>query len=333
MTDVSAASPELFVDTMFAYQRPAAVKAALDLELFTAIADGAHTAADIAAACRTPLRGIRILCDYLVTIGFLTKAGDRYDLTQDSAAFLSKRSPTYLGSIAEFLYSPRLTGFMTRLTDTIRRGGLDGESMVDTENPSWVQFARAMAPMQMPPAHGIAALLGDWTGPLRVLDLAAGHGIFGIVVAQRYPQAEIVAQDWAPVLEVARENAEAMGVSNRCRMLPGDAFTVDFGTGYHVALVTHFLHHFDRATNVTLLKKVHAALEPGGRVIVLEMVPNDDRISPPTPARFSLTMLATTPQGDAYTFPELRGMLTDAGFRDATLHEVPGAGAVVLGVK
>jgi len=91
-----------------------------------------------------------------------------------------------------------------------------------------------------------------------------------------------------------------------------------------VVLVTNFLHHFDPATNEGILKKAHAALQPGGRVAVLEFVPNDDRVSPPAPAMFSMVMLAGTPSGDAYTFPEFQQMFKNAGFAKVEIHELPG---------
>jgi SAM-dependent methyltransferase len=89
---------------------------------------------------------------------------------------------------------------------------------------------------------------------------------------------------------------------------------VDFGEPYDIVLLTNFLHHFDHATNVALLKKVHSALKPGGRAAALDFVPNEDRVSPPIPANFSMTMLTTTPSGDAYTFRELEAMYREAGF-------------------
>jgi tRNA G37 N-methylase Trm5 len=188
--------------------------------------------------------------------------------------------------------------------------------------------------MMMPAAHAIADLVaGSPTGALRVLDLAAGHGMFGITVAQRNPRAEIVAVDWAPVLEVALDNARLNGVQDRYGTLPGDAFKVDFGAGYDVALVTNFLHHFDQATCTSFLHRIHAALKPGGRVAVLEFVPNPDRISPPIPAGFSLTMLAGTPSGDAYTFAELRQQLEDAGFSNVSAHALPTPETILLAEK
>src|SRR5204863_9150698 len=124
----------------------------------------------------------------------------------------------------------------------------------------------------------------------------------------QYPNAEIVAQDWPNVLEVAQENARAAGVSDRYRTLPGSAFDVEFGSGYDLILLTNFLHHFDVPTCERLLRKVHAALGEGGRAVTLEFVPNEDRVTPPDQAAFSLNMLALTPGGDAYTFAALDSM-------------------------
>ena len=131
------------------------------------------------------------------------------------------------------------------------------------------------------------------------------------------PQAEIVALDWPAVLEVAKENAAKAGVTDRYSTIEGNAFDVDFGTGYDVVLLTNFLHHFDPATCETLLRKVHASLADGGRAVTLEFVPNDDRVTPPESAAFSMIMLTSTPSGDAYTFAELERCLRMRGFRRA----------------
>src|SRR5438477_3999376 len=175
-------SPELFFETAFAHQRSAALKAAVDLDVFTAIQEGARTAKSLAASRGASERGMRILCDYLTMTGFLEKIADTYQLTADSAVFLSKRSPAYLGGTLQFLNTPELLKNFSMLADTIRRGTVasDGNT-VSEANPIWVQFARAMVPMMMPAAQAIADLVGvESAGPLRVLDIAAGHGIFGI---------------------------------------------------------------------------------------------------------------------------------------------------------
>jgi len=153
--------------------------------------------------------------------------------------------------------------------------------------------------------------------PMKVLDIAAGPGAYGIEIAKRNPLAQVYGQDWRNVLELSTEHARQAGVGDRYHTIPGSAFDVDFGTGYDLILVPNFLHHFDHATNVKLLKKVRAALKPGGRVATVEFVPNDDRITPPVAAAFSMMMLGSTEGGDAYTFKELDAMFRDAGFSES----------------
>src|SRR5271154_2215666 len=308
-------TPERFFGAVNAYEQTEALKAAIELEIFTAIAEGNTTAAAIAKRCAAAESGVRILCDFLTIHGFLTKEDMKYGLTQDSAVFLNKTSPAYLGGAIEFLLTPRVREAHGLLTEAVRRGGSAlGEGNMLPENPDWVKFARAMMPMMMMPARIMAEELRKGGEAHKVLDIAAGHGIYGISVAKQNPAAAIYACDWKNVLAVAEENARAMGVGDRHHLLPGSAFDVDFGGGYDLALVANFLHHFDVPTCTAFLRKVHASLEPGGRVAIVEFVPNPDRVTPPMAAAFSMVMLATTPTGDAYTFAELGSMLKSAGF-------------------
>lgn len=319
---MSGPSPELFFETVWGYQRTAALKGALALDLFTAVGEGNATAAAVAARCGASPRGARILCDYLTVLGFLVKVGERYALTADSAAFLDRRSPAYLGGTVEFTLSPVLEEAFRDVAGAVRHGGTVATAggTVSPDHPVWVRFARAMMPMMRGPAEALVDLVPVKAGrPLRVLDIAAGHGLFGIAFARRHARAEITAVDWAGVLEVARDNAAAAGVAERYRIIPGSAFDVEWGEGYDVVLLTNFLHHFDPATCERLLAKVRRALAPGGRAVTLEFVPNADRVSPAPAATFSLVMLCTTPAGDAYTFAELDAMLRRAGFTRNTL--------------
>jgi ubiquinone/menaquinone biosynthesis C-methylase UbiE len=172
-----------------------------------------------------------------------------------------------------------------------------------------------MAPLAGMTAEALAAVLEvDHAPPRRVLDIAAGHGLFGITVARHAEQAEVVALDARDVLAVARENAAAAGVAGRFRTIEGSAFTADWGTGYDLVLLTNFLHGFDPATCEMLLAKAHRVLVSGGRAVAVELVPEEDRVSPPDAALFSLTMLASTAGGDAYTFAELEAMYRQVGY-------------------
>ena len=319
-------SPEHFFESANAYQRSAALKAAVELELFTAVAEGNRDARSLAARCGASERGVRILADYLVITGFLTKDEGGYGLTRDSAVFLDRRSPAYVGGALEFLLAPSLLEGFEDLAGAVRSGGtvVPAGGTVAVENPLWVKFARAMAPMAAPVAGHLPPLVGARPeGKFRVLDIAAGHGLYGLAFARHNPEAEVVGLDWPAVLEVAKENAQRAGAAARYSTIEGDAFGAEFGEGYDVVLLTNFLHHFDAPTCEGLLRKVRAALSEGGAALTLEFVPNEDRVTPPLPAAFSLTMLAGTPAGDAYTFPELRSMFANAGFSSSEAHPLP----------
>ncbi len=329
-------NPTLFFETVNAFQRTAALKAAVDLDLFTAIGDAEVTAEELASRCQCPVRGIRILSDSLTIFGFLTKAGLKYSLTPDSAFFLNQNSPAYLGGAVRFLMAPGIKDAFDGLSDTIRSGRVHASEQGTTapDHPVWIEFARAMGPMMTGPALAVEELVPlNPSRDTKVLDISASHGAFGIAIARKNPLTHLVALDWQAVLAVTEENAFAAGLEGRFSKIVGDAFTVDLGSDYDVVLVPNFLHHFNIADCTRFLSRVNAALRPGGRVVIVEFIPNDDRITPPSVATFSLVMLGTTPEGDAYTFAEYQRMLAEAGFKNPELHPLlPTAESAVIAV-
>jgi len=311
----------MVLDALTAYQQSAAMKTAIELDVFSAIGRGARSVKAIAEAVKASERGVRILCDFLVIHGFLTKAGAEYSLTPTSAVFLDRSSPACFGTVALFMLDPRLIAPFLNLTEIVRSGRttLSGEGTVSPDNPIWIDFARHMAPLVYGAAVEMAELAaGD--GELRVLDIAAGHGLFGIMMAQRNPKARITAVDWPNVLTVAAENAQKFGVASRHTTLPGDAFEVQFGGPHDMVLVTNFFHHFDQPTCERLMRKILASMARGGKCLTLDFVPNDDRVSPPTAAGFAMMMLGNTAAGDVYTFGEYDRMFRNAGFATSESH-------------
>ncbi|WP_342350005.1 class I SAM-dependent methyltransferase [uncultured Nitrospira sp.] len=329
-------SPQLFFQTVNGHVRTAALKTAIELELFTALGEGHSTPQALAQRCGGSERGMRMLADYLTVGGFLTKSGEEYQLTLDSQIFLTRTSPAYLGPTLDFMLSfPLVEGFK-QLTGAVRKGGtvVGEKGTLAPEHPDWVTFARSMVPLMKGPAEWIANWVKQEAANTRkVLDVAAGHGMFGVEIARKLPEAEITAQDWPNVLTVARENAQTAGITRRFHELPGSAFEVEFGKDYDVILLTNFLHHFDVPTCETFLKKVYGSLKPGGYVITLEFIPNEDRISPAPMAEFCLIMLATTPAGDAYVFSEYDRMFRHAGFGESIMHDVPASNERVIITK
>jgi 2-polyprenyl-3-methyl-5-hydroxy-6-metoxy-1,4-benzoquinol methylase len=319
-------TPERILNTLNAHQQTAALRTAIELDIFSAIGAGANTAAALAAKTGAAEKGVRVLCDYMTIHGFLTKEHGQYGLTQESALFLDRKSPASLASMVGFLALEHHRVNFDSLTQAVRKGGAVW-SHGDNTKPNdefWVAFAKSMAPLTKPSAEFIAGLLGAEEGqPAKVLDIAAGHGMYGITIARKNPKAEVVALDWPAVLQVAQENAQKFGVADRYRVRPGNALETDLGSGYDYVLLTNILHHFDLPTCEKLMRRVHLALKPGGKAITLEFVPNEDRVTPPTAAAFSLTMLANSDAGDAYTFSEYEKMFRNAGFAKSALRPVP----------
>src|SRR6266446_6083904 len=195
-----APSPALLFDTINAYQRTAAIKAAIELDVFGALAGGPATVEIIATHCHASPRGIRILCDYLTVLGFLTKSGNQYALTPDSAVFLNPKSPAYAGGTLQFLLSNEIKGAFDHFTEAARQGGTaqSQDGTVAREHPVWVSFARSMGPLMVPAAAGLADLIAlDRNRPTKVLDISASHCTWSIAFATKNQKTQIVALDWA----------------------------------------------------------------------------------------------------------------------------------------
>jgi ubiquinone/menaquinone biosynthesis C-methylase UbiE len=309
-------SPAPIVASILGYFRTAAMLAATRLDLFSRIAEGHDTVAALAEACGAEERTIRALCDFLAVHHHLEHQNGTYRLTPASATFLDRRSPAYMGSMADFLASPanRDQAFSEALGAAARQTRKTAGN-IQPENPVWVAYAKAMTPLSLPVAKAAAAALAPVvSGARRILDVAAGSGVFGIEMLKSLPLARVVAVDWPAVLEVAKTNAHRRGVGERLEILPGNALEIDLGAGYDLVMLPNFLHHFDEETNIALLVRARAALAAGGRLAVIEFVRDGEAVPPEPIATFALMMRATTPDGDAYSSPELERMIRAAGF-------------------
>lgn len=297
------------------YQKTTAMDAAIKLDIFTMVGERRLSAAQIAEATGNSPRGVRILCDFLCVIGLLEKDTDLYMLSDDAKRFLDRSSPHCLADIINFLAAPETVSLvMNDPLSYVKTGGACGLANVSSDNPVWVQFAQAMVPFASVEAKRTAAYLSKRAmHPRNVLDVAAGHGLFGIEVAQLRGDASITAIDWRNVLEVAKKNADSAGLGNRYKTIIGNAFEVDWGNNYDLILLPNILHHFDPEGCVRLLVKARQSLSANGSVFVIDMMPNPDRVSPPEQAAFAFFMLATTPHGDAYTASEYEQMAKTAG--------------------
>ena len=307
-------------EAALAYQKTAALTAAVKLDIVTALGGGALTSDALAEKTATSARGMRILCDLLAVMGVLTKQGGAYAVAEPAKRYLDPSSPAWMGGAIDFYAAPEILRLV--LDDPVsyvRHGGSPGLAHLAPDHPVWLRFAKAMSPAARLAAKRAAVYLAGGHGPpAKVLDVAAGHGFYGIELAKVFPQAIVTAVDWPSVLELASANASGAGVSERFRTVAGDAFEVDWGREFDLVILANFLHHFSPDECATILRKVKSSLSAQGRACTVDFVPDDDRAGSRTHAMFAFLMLATTPGGDAYTLSELDGIAKAAGFQGAT---------------
>lgn len=302
-------------DISLSYQKTAALNAAIKLDIFTNIGKRCLSAEQIADVTGGSLRGVRILCDFLCVIGLLKKNTNLYNLSVDAKRFLDRSSPHCLADVIDYLAAPEIVSLiMNDPTSYVIRGGASGLTNLSPDNPVWVRFAQAMVPSASVTAKRTVAYIASKSmHPRKVLDIAAGHGLFGIEVANTISDASVMAIDWANVLEVAKKNAALAGLADRYKTTSDNAFEVDWGDNHDLILLPNILHHFDQNGCVRLLCKAKESLSIDGSVFVIDIMPNPDRVSPPEQAAFAYHMLATNSDGDAYTCAEYETMAGAAG--------------------
>ncbi|NUN49910.1 MAG: methyltransferase domain-containing protein [Candidatus Brocadiae bacterium] len=320
-------TPQKLLETLQAFHASAVLNAALQLDLFTPLARGPKTAAQVARALKCPERSTGILLDAVAALGFLAKADRRYRLDPEAAAFLLPSSPQFAGATSRIVCDPVLWDAMGRFAQAVRHGGTVLPIHAESHNTKfWETFADHSHALASPPADYAAHLLQRFLEerfPARVLDVACGSGVYGLTVAARCPGAKVTLLDHAPVLGAARKRAQQLGLTRRAEFVGGDMFAADLKGPFDVVILSQVLHHFAPPVCEQLLRKVAKSVAPGGRLLVHEFVSDEDRATNVPAAMFAALMLAWTREGNTYTFSEYKRMFGRAGFLPPVLHAPP----------
>jgi ubiquinone/menaquinone biosynthesis C-methylase UbiE len=310
------------------------LSAALQLDVFSNIAGGNRTTAEITKAAGAQERAMRMLLDALVGLQLLGKSDDSYELTPVSENFLVRSSPTYVGSMME---NDHIWNAWSNLTEVVRTGkpALAIEEQAKAEE-FFPMLVRSLHIMNSEPARRLASALGAGSthNGLRVVDIACGSGVWGIAVAEADREARVTAQDFPGVFNTTREFVKRHNVEDRFDYLPGDLKEVDFGEGrYDLAILGNIVHSEGERSSRDLFRRLHRALGPGGRIVILEMVPNDERTGPPFALLFALNMLVNTEEGGTFTLSEYTDWLKDAGFSRVETVDIGTHSPAIIGVK
>ena len=329
-------TPERLMELSFAYAPPLIISAAAANKVFDALENCAKTAEEVAKKTGASPRALSILMNALVGLDLLKKDRQgRYSLTPESAAFLVSNKPGthagFFGTIA-----PQLISRWLRLTDIVREGRPAVAVNQETEGTEFFsQLVENIIPMSYPAAQklGDHLKIAKTKDQIRVLDLAAGSGIWGIALAQKSPRVRVSAVDWAGMIPTTKRITKKYGVRDRFNFVEGDLLQADFGNGYDIAILGHILHSEGEDRSRKLLKKTFRALKSGGVIAIAEWLVNDERTEPTHGLMFAVQMLVNTERGDTFSFNEIGSWLQDSGFKNVRKVEAPGPSPLVLATK
>ncbi|MCC7495069.1 MAG: methyltransferase domain-containing protein [Fimbriimonadaceae bacterium] len=328
-------APDRIMELGWAFVPHRALLAAVNLGLFSALDQGPATVDELAAACAASPRGIRALANALTALGLLQKTAETYQNTPETALFLVRDRPAYLGGMLE--HTAALADRFRDLAAIVRSG--EAPEAVDQPEHGEAFFQElvpAIFGMSYPQGTAAAVALGagDSLRGARVLDVAAGSGAFSLPFLQRDPTATAVAVDLPHVLEVTREFATRFGCADRYQYLAGSIRELDFGVAeFDVAVLGHICHSEGALWTQRLLAKVVRALKPGGTLVIGEMVPDDQRREAVFPLLFALNMLVHTSDGDCFTLREYQEWLTAAGCSAIRTVANPGPSPLILATR
>ena len=324
------------MELSFAYAPPLIISAGVSNKVFDSLESGAKTSDQVAKQTGASSRALRILMNALVGLDLLKKdKKEKYSLTPESAAFLlSSQVGTHAGFFGTI--APQIISRWLRLADIVREGRPVVAVNQEAEGTEFFsQLVERIIPMSYPPAQrlGDHLKLARTRNEIRVLDLAAGSGIWGIALAQKSPRVRVTAVDWPGMIPTTKRITQKFSVGDRFNYIEGDILAANFGGGYDIATLGHILHSEGEERSRELLKKTFRALKSGGTIAIAEWLVNDDRTKPLPSLMFAVQMLVNTEKGDTFSFNEIKSWLEEAGFKKVRKLQAPGPSPLILATK
>jgi ubiquinone/menaquinone biosynthesis C-methylase UbiE len=334
-TTGSPVTPERIMQFAWGYVPPLVLEAAIRHRVFDLLDGGPKMLSEVQKESGASQRGLAAIMNALVGMSLLAKDKQGlYSLTPESSAFLVSSKPGFQGGL--LLHgSQQLIPKWLQLNKIVETGR--PAEAINLEGPGadfFQRFVEGIFPLSYPAAQALSRhLQANGGAAARVLDLAAGSGVWGIAIAQGSDQARVAAVDWPDVLPVTRKIVARFGLSERFSYIAGDLLQADFGKGYTVATLGHILHSEGRERSMTLIEKTFDALSPGGTIAIAEFLVNEDRTGPVNGLFFAVNMLVNTDTGDTYSFEEIGHWLKEAGFTNARTLDAPGPSPLILATK
>jgi hypothetical protein len=339
VTTQAGPSPDHILQVGFAFWSSKTLLSAVEMGVFTELADGPQEFDKLAGRLGLHERSSRDFLDALVALGFLKRSGDTYSNTDETDLFLDKRKPSYLGGMLE-MANARLYRFWGSLTEALRTGRLQNEAKTGEAHFFQALYAdparlRAFLKAMSGLSHGANMAIAKqfpWAKYKTFADLGAAQGDLATQIALANPHLTGVGFDLPECGPCFEEYVEANGVNDRVRFEPGSFFT-DALPKADVITMGHILHDWDLEQKRMLVKKAFDALPAGGALVVYDAIIDDDRSKNTFGLMMSLNMLIETEGGFDYTGADCIGWMKEAGFKECYVEHLVGPDSMVVGLK
>jgi (2Fe-2S) ferredoxin/predicted O-methyltransferase YrrM len=324
--DKAGTLPEHLDQTIRAYMPSRCILTALELDIFTAVGDGAN-AEQIGTRIHANARAVGMLLNALVALGLLSKSGNVYSNAPESARFFVQSSKDNHRN--GLLHIANIWHRWSTLTDAVRLGT---QIPIDRDGtPEWTHdFIAAMQRIAKERAPHLVKALGT-SGVRRILDLGGGSGAYSIAFAKACPEVRCEILDLPEVVPLTTEYVSRARVSAQVSLRAGDMLHDDFGSGYDIIMLNAICHMFSEEQNQDIFHRAHHALAPNGRLIVQDFILNPDKTGPQHAALFSLNMLVGTDAGASYSELEYTQWMKAAGFNEVSRINLPGPSDLIVG--
>lgn len=320
----------------FYFAPQAVLSTAVELGVFEALAEGPGDAAGVAAKSGASPRGVRMLLDSIASLGLVEKEGETYRLNALARDRFLRSSENYIGAL--FLCHDRIARLWLRLPEAVAAGRPVLRMPDDEKERLNLDIVEALFQVHKAAAWRLTALLREEFPPgrnaIQILDVAAGSAVWSLPFALQCPRARVTAVDSAPVLEIAGRRARELGVLDRYTFAAGDIRKIEWPAGaYDLALLGHICHSEGAGGTRRLVEKCFRALKPGGRLLITDYFPDEERKSARMPLLLALNALLGTEEGDTFTVAEYRRWLSAAGFAEIRLLPDAERAPAILAVK
>ena len=324
-------SPSTIMDSVYAFRGARVLLTAFELDLFSHLGDGWKSSEEVAQLAKTNPRATDRLLNALCASGFLAKKKMKFSNTPLTSHFLVKGKPDYLGGL---MHQVSLWNTWSTLTDAMRQGSsVVGRNPATGSGMNWLEaFIAAMHMRATRQAPAIVKLI-DLKGVKRILDVGGGSGVFSMAFVRARKGITAVVFDLPNVTKLTKTYVDAENLSNQISVVGGDYTLYPLVNGFDLVFMSAVIHSNSSEINRQLFRKAFEALNPDGRLVVLDYIMNDDRTSPTVGAYFSLNMLVGTLEGDTYTESEVRGWMEDVGFKKISKTKTQFGTDLLIGMK